>query len=99
MLLWEQYMASADLLLLKHMYPILQRLLQYFETTRKPSGLYDPPGWRASDYAGGSISNGGENIVTNCHLYMVYRLSEKIAARLGRSPASRAESSIPVRSH
>lgn len=83
MLLWEQYMASADLLLLKHMYPILQRLLKYFETTRKPSGLYDPPGWRASDYAGGSISNGGENIVTNCHLYMVYRLSEKIAARLG----------------
>lgn len=82
MLLWEQYMFSGDELLLRAMYPVLKRLLAYFENTKQPSGLCDPPGWRASDYAGGSIANGGENVVTNCHLHMVLKFAVRIAAEV-----------------
>ena len=54
MLLWEQYLFSGDAKLLSDYYPNLTKFLDYIERSRNPgTGLYNPPGWRASDYAGG----------------------------------------------
>ncbi len=83
MLLWEEYCSSGSTALLQDMYPHLISFLNYMEQYRIPgTGLYNPPGWRASDYAGGSLENGGENIATNCQYYMNLCLAARIAQRL-----------------
>lgn len=86
MLLWEQYLFSGNGNLLADCYPNLVGFLAYVESTKSAdTGLYNPPGWRSSDYAGGTIENGGENIVTNCHIVRAYEIGSEIAAVLGRS--------------
>lgn len=85
MLLWEQYLFSGDAKLLSDYYPNLTKFLDYIERSRNPgTGLYNPPGWRASDYAGGSLENGGENIATNSQIYQVLEIAAQISQLVGQ---------------
>ncbi len=94
MLLWEQYLFSGDEQLLRDYYPNLERFINYLVSYKSPgSGLYDPPGWRASDYAGGSIQNGGDNIATNSQIYMVLNIAANIADKLNNPNAQKYKKS------
>ncbi len=93
MLLWEQYSFSGDTALLEKYYPNFTKFWAYIETYKSnATGLYNPPGWRASDYAGGSLENGGENIATNCQIYMVLGIAEKIAKLVAPDDAAKYRS-------
>lgn len=84
MLLWEQYLFSGNEALLVSNYPNLTKFLAYMQRYQNPgTGLYNPPGWRASDYAGGSLENGGENIATNCQLYQNFVIAASVSRQIG----------------
>ncbi len=83
MLLWQEYLFRGDLSLLDEMYVHLEEFMDYMQRFENPnSGLYNPPGWRISDYAGGELAAGGENIATNCQLYMNFTIAAEIARLL-----------------
>jgi alpha-L-rhamnosidase len=85
MLLWQQYLFSGDEELLNSKYTNLQRFLTWLNGYNQASNLINPPGWRISEYAGGSLESGGENIATNCQYYENLWIASQIATILGRT--------------
>lgn len=92
MLLWEQYLFSGDDVLLNDMYPKLQKFLTWLAGYRQSTNLIDPSGWRISEYAGGSMTSGGQNIATNSHYYRILQIAASIATILSKSSEATAYS-------
>lgn len=91
MLLWQQYLFSGDITLLKEMAPHLTRFLDWIKTYQDPkTKLLNPPGWRISDYAGGNMPSGGWNVATACQYCENLRIAALISSVLGRSSDSNA---------
>jgi alpha-L-rhamnosidase len=91
MLLWQQYLFSGDITLLKEMAPHLTRFLDWIKTHQDPrTKLLNPPGWRISDYAGGNMPSGGWNVATACQYRENLRIASRIFSVLGRSSDSTA---------
>jgi hypothetical protein len=86
MLLWQQYLFSGDVTLLKEMAPHLTRFLDWIKTYQDPrTRLLNPPGWRISEYAGGNMPSGGWNVATACQYCENLRIAARIFGVLGRS--------------
>lgn len=85
MMLWDQYLFTGDAKLLEETYPNLSKWMNWVETSKQSTGLIDPPGWRISDYAGGTMENKGQNIATNALYFENLRIAAKIAGVLGRT--------------
>ncbi len=89
MLLWEQYLFSGDVALLREMSPHLTRFLGWIKTYQDPTTkLLNPPGWRISEYAGGNLPNGGYNIATACQYYENLRIASHVSLALGETNQS-----------
>jgi alpha-L-rhamnosidase len=89
MLLWEQYLFSGDDALLRTMAPRLELFLQWLQNYQSPTNkLFDPLGWRISEYAGGNLPNGGYNIATACQAYENLRIASRVFAVLGQTNQS-----------
>ena len=89
MLLWQQYLFSGDDTLLRTMAPRLEHFLQWLKSYQNPaSKLLDPLGWRISDYAGGTMPNGGYNIATACQYYENLRIASGVFTVLGQTNQS-----------
>jgi hypothetical protein len=89
MILWQQYFFSGNKRLLLDVRPNLESFLAYMKRYKNAAtGLYNPPGWRASDYAGGVMENGGENVATNSPLYENFRIASRIARITGMAEAA-----------
>lgn len=86
MLLYGQYLFGGSRKLLSDHYHHLTKFLGYIICTKNPeTGLYNPPGWRASDYAGGSLESSGENIATNSHIFRNYEIAAEVALITGNT--------------
>ena len=85
MMLWDQYLFTADAKLLEETYPNLSKWMIWVESSKQSTGLIDPPGWRIADYAGGSMENKGQNIATNALYFENLKIAAKIAGVLGHT--------------
>jgi len=89
MLLWQQYLFSGNDSLLREMAPRLTHFLQWIKAYQDPvNKLLNPPGWRISDYAGGSLPSGGYNIATACQYYENLRIASRVFLVLGQTNQS-----------
>jgi alpha-L-rhamnosidase len=89
MLLWQQYLFSGDIALLKEMAPHLTRFLDWIKTYQDlKTKLLSPPGWRISDYAGGNMPSGGWNVATACQYCENLRIAARTFSVLGRTSDS-----------
>jgi alpha-L-rhamnosidase len=89
MLLWQQYLFSGDQTLLREMTPRLTHFLKWLKPYQDPTNkLLNPPGWRISDYAGGNMPNGGDNVATACQYYDNLRIASRIFSILGQAEPS-----------
>lgn len=86
MLLWQQYLFSGDTKIISDYYKNLTDFLNYLNKYKSwVNGLFNPPEWRLSDYAGGSLQSGGQNIATNSQVYINLTISSQIAEVLGKT--------------
>lgn len=85
MLLWQQYLFFGDQELLNSKYTNLQNFLTWLNGYKQATNLIDPPGWRISEYAGGSLESSGQNIATNCQYYENLRIASAVATILDRT--------------
>jgi alpha-L-rhamnosidase len=83
LMLWQQYLFTGDTKLLADLWPNLVKWMSWAESTTRPSGLIDAPGWRVADYAGGIMENDGQNIALNALYFGNLRVAADIALRLG----------------
>jgi len=83
LMLWEQYLFTADTRLLSDMWPHLVKWMAWAESNTQPTGLLDAPGWRVADYAGGIMENDGQNIALNSYYFANLRIARDIARLLG----------------
>ena len=90
MLIWQQYLFSGDEELLRNKYSNLRKFINWISKYQdKTTKLIDPPdgswteGIRFSDYAGGSLNNGGQNIGTNSQYFENLKIASEIASILG----------------
>ncbi|MGN6298663.1 MAG: family 78 glycoside hydrolase catalytic domain [Ginsengibacter sp.] len=90
MMLWNQYLFTADAKLLEDTYPNLSKWMNWLDSSKQSTGLIDPPGWRISDYAGGSMENEGQNISTNALYFENLKIAAKITGVLGRTTEASA---------
>jgi alpha-L-rhamnosidase len=91
MLLWQQYLFSGDVALLREMEPRFTHFLKWLKPFQDPATmLISPPGWRISDYAGGNMPNGGYNIATTSQYYENLRIASQVFSVLGE-PGQSAE--------
>jgi len=89
MLLWQQYLFSGDATLLRTMAPRLTHFLEWIKTFQDATTkLLDPPGWRISEYAGGNMPSGGQNIATGCQYYENLRIAGRVFLTLGQTNQS-----------
>jgi alpha-L-rhamnosidase len=89
MLLWQQYLFSGDVALLREMEPRLMRFLDWIRTYQDPgTKLLNPPGWRISDWARQNMPPGGLNVATACQYCENLRIAASIFSVLGRSSES-----------
>jgi len=90
MLLWQQYLFSGDLTLLREMSPRLTLFLQWLKPFKDPAtGLVNPiTKWRISDYVGGNLPNGGYNVATSCQYFENLLIGSRIFAVLGQTNES-----------
>jgi len=90
MLLWQQYLFSGDETLLREMAPRLARSLEWIKPFQDPiTKLLNPvTKWRISDYAGGTMPNGGYNAATACQYYENLRIAARIFSILGETNQS-----------
>jgi len=89
MLLWQQYLFSGDVPLLRTMAPRLTHFLDWIKTYQDPvTKLLNPPGWRISDYAGGNLPSGGYNIATACQYYENLNIASRVFSALGQTNQS-----------
>jgi alpha-L-rhamnosidase len=89
MLLWQQYVFSGDETLLREMAPRLTHFLEWLKPYQDlTTKLLNPPLWRISEYAGGNMPNGGNNIATTCQYYENLRIASRVFAALGQTSRS-----------
>jgi len=84
MMLWNNYLFTADARLLEETYPNLTRWMAWMEASKLSTGLVNPSGWRIADYAGGIMENDGQNIAANSLYYNNLCIAANIAAVLSR---------------
>jgi alpha-L-rhamnosidase len=84
MLLWQQYLFSGDIKLLKEMMPHLKVFLAWLKAYQdKKTKLINPPGWRISDWAANTkMPSGGYNIATACQYYESLMIASYIFSEL-----------------
>jgi alpha-L-rhamnosidase len=90
LLLWQQYLFSADATLLREMEPRLTHFLEWIKPYQDPkTKLLNPPGWRISDWAGvNMMTNGGYNVATACQYYENLRIAAGVFSALGQTNQS-----------
>ena len=89
MLLWQQFLFSGDITLLREMAPRLTHFLDLLKSFQNPATkLINPPGWRISEYAGGNMPNDGYNVATACQYYENLRIASRIFSVLRQTGQS-----------
>lgn len=90
MFLWQQYLFSGDEMFLREMAPRLIQFMHwlkpYQDSTNK---LLNPPKmWRISEFAGGDMPSGGDNVATASQYYEDLRITSRVLSVLGESRQS-----------
>jgi hypothetical protein len=89
MLLWQQYLFSGDVTLLREMEPHLTRCMEWIKPFQDlKSKLLNPPGWRISEYAGGNMPSGGYNVATASQYYDNLLIASRVISVLGKTKQS-----------
>jgi alpha-L-rhamnosidase len=89
MLLWQQYLFSGDVTLLREMEPHLTRCMEWIKPSQDPkSKLLNPPGWRISEYAGGNMPSGGYNVATASQYYDNLLIASRVMSVLKKMKQS-----------
>ena len=90
MLLWQQYLFSGDETLLREMSPRLALFLDWIKAYQDPATKLLNPAkmWRISEFAGGDMPSGGDNVATACEYYQDLRIASRVFSALGQASQS-----------
>ncbi|HEY2083207.1 MAG TPA: alpha-L-rhamnosidase C-terminal domain-containing protein, partial [Verrucomicrobiae bacterium] len=90
MLLWQQYLFSGDEALLREMEPHLTLLMGWLKPYQNPTNkLFNPPGWRISDWASTNrMPDGGYNVTTSSQYYENLHIASEVSSALGQTNRS-----------